>query len=111
MRRGLAGGGFDANQRARNLFFAGVGVTRLILKNLRLLTSSPATQCWWQPPPQQCPPPDFLPGEFSPVPAEANVENFLASFFEPQCGHSAAFQSIERTRISLSRSHRSQWNS
>jgi len=43
-----------------------------------------------------------------PVVAEANVENFLDNFFEPQCGHSAPFQSLERTRISLSRSHFSQ---
>jgi hypothetical protein len=45
-----------------------------------------------------------------PVPAvaEANTENFLASFFEPQCGQTEPFQSLERTRISLSRSHFSQ---
>jgi hypothetical protein len=36
---------------------------------------------------------------------EANTENFLASFVEPQCGHFVPFQSLERTRISLSRSH------
>jgi hypothetical protein len=40
--------------------------------------------------------------------AEANVENFLDNFLEPQCGHSAPFQSLERMRISLSRSHFSQ---
>jgi hypothetical protein len=40
--------------------------------------------------------------------AEANVENFLDNFFEPQCGHSEFFQSVERTRISLSRPHFSQ---
>jgi hypothetical protein len=62
-----------------------------------------------QPPPQQCPPP--LPDDavrVEPAPAEANVENFLDNFLEPQRGHSAPFQSLERTRISLSRSHFSQ---
>jgi len=47
----------------------------------------------------------------APAVAEANVENFLASFIEPQCGHLVPFQSRERTRISLSVSHCSQWNS
>jgi hypothetical protein len=32
----------------------------------------------------------------------------LDNFFEPQCGHAVPFQSLERTRISLSRSHFSQ---
>jgi hypothetical protein len=64
--------------------------------------------------PQQPPPP--LPGPLelaSPVPGEleANVENFFASFIEPQCGHFVPCQSLERTRISLSRSHLAQWNS
>jgi len=40
--------------------------------------------------------------------AEANTESFFASFVEPQCGHFVPFQSRERTRISLSRSHLSQ---
>jgi hypothetical protein len=44
----------------------------------------------------------------APVLAEAKVENFLDNFFEPQCGHSVPFQSLERTRISLSCSHFSQ---
>jgi hypothetical protein len=43
--------------------------------------------------------------------AEAKVENFLDNFLEPQCGHSEPFQSIVRTRISLSFPHFSQWNS
>jgi hypothetical protein len=43
-----------------------------------------------------------------PAVAEAKVENFLASFVEPQCGHFVPFQSRERTRISLSASHCSQ---
>jgi hypothetical protein len=48
-----------------------------------------------------------------PVPAvaDANTENFFDSFFEPQCGQVVPFQSLDRTRISLSRSHFSQWNS
>jgi hypothetical protein len=66
----------------------------------------------WQPHPlpQECPPP--LPDDLlSPTLAEANVENFLDNFFEPQCGHSAPFQSDERTKISPSRPHFLQWNS
>jgi hypothetical protein len=43
-----------------------------------------------------------------PALAEANTENFLASFVEPQFGHFVPFQSLERTRISLSLSHFSQ---
>ena len=43
-----------------------------------------------------------------PAVAEANAENFLASLVEPQCGHFVPFQSLERTRISLSVSHFSQ---
>jgi hypothetical protein len=42
---------------------------------------------------------------------EAKTENFLESFVEPQCGHLVPFQSLERTRTSLSRSHFPQWNS
>ena len=63
----------------------------------------------WQCPPQQPPPPLFPDGEsLPPELAEANMENFLDNFFEPQCGHSIPFQSLERTRISLSRWHFSQ---
>jgi hypothetical protein len=65
----------------------------------------------WHPqcPPQPCPPlRGFLAEGDSAAPAAANVENFLDNFFEPQCGHSEFFQSVERTRISLSRSHFSQ---
>jgi hypothetical protein len=67
-------------------------------------------QWQWQPPPQQWPPPlePDVAVVVDPALAEANVENFLDSFFEPQCGHSVPFQSRERTRISLSRSHFSQ---
>jgi hypothetical protein len=51
----------------------------------------------------------MLPDEGAPpLPAEANVENFLDSFFEPQCGHSEFFQSEERTSNSLSFPHFSQ---
>lgn len=41
----------------------------------------------------------------APAVAEAKVENFLASLVEPQCGHLVPSQSLDRTRISLSRSH------
>ncbi len=41
----------------------------------------------------------------APAVAEAKVENFLASFVDPQCGHFVPLHSLERTRISLSRSH------
>jgi len=40
--------------------------------------------------------------------AEANTESFFSNFVEPQCGHFAPFQLLERTRISLSFSHFSQ---
>ena len=39
---------------------------------------------------------------------DAKTENFLLSFVEPQCGHVVPFQSLERTRISLSFEHLSQ---
>jgi hypothetical protein len=69
----------------------------------------PPIQWQWQPPPQQCPPPWPLEWEWlSPALAEAKVENFLDIFFDPQCGQPVPFQSLERTRISLSRPHFSQ---
>lgn len=37
-----------------------------------------------------------------PALVEANVENFLASFFDPQCGHGVPSQRLERTSTSLS---------
>ena len=37
-----------------------------------------------------------------PVEAAANVENFLVSLVEPQCGHFVPFHSEERTSSSLS---------
>ena len=40
--------------------------------------------------------------------ADAKTESFFASFVEPQRGHFVPFQSLERTRISLSLSHFSQ---
>jgi len=43
-----------------------------------------------------------------PALADANVENFFASFVEPQRGHFVPSQWLERTRISLSCSHFSQ---
>jgi hypothetical protein len=36
---------------------------------------------------------------------EANTENFLESFDEPQCGHFVPSQLLERTSTSLSFSH------
>jgi hypothetical protein len=36
---------------------------------------------------------------------EANTENFLSSFVEPQYGHGVPCQSLERTRSSLSFPH------
>jgi len=76
----------------------------------RIVTAEILIQWQLQPPPQQCPPPPLLDGavRVEPALAEAKVENFLDNFLEPQCGHSALFQSLERTRISLSRSHFSQ---
>jgi hypothetical protein len=47
-------------------------------------------------------------GLVAPAVADAKVENFLASFVEPQCGHFVPSQLLERTRISLSCSHFSQ---
>jgi hypothetical protein len=40
-----------------------------------------------------------------PLLLEANVENFFSSRLDPQWGHLAPFQSLDRTRISLSLSH------
>jgi hypothetical protein len=47
---------------------------------------------------------DVTPGPLA-GPADAKMENFLESFVEPHCGHFVPFQSLERTRISLSLSH------
>jgi hypothetical protein len=44
-------------------------------------------------------------GSAAPPALDANTENFFANFAEPQCGHFVPAQSLERTRISLSRSH------
>jgi hypothetical protein len=43
-----------------------------------------------------------------PLTLEANVENFFASFVEPQCGHWAPSHWLERTSSSLSFWHFSQ---
>jgi hypothetical protein len=43
-----------------------------------------------------------------PLTLAANVENFFASLVEPQCGHLAPSQLLERTSISLSLWHFSQ---
>jgi hypothetical protein len=47
-------------------------------------------------------------GSDAPPVLDANTENFFANFGEPQYGHLVPVQSLERTRISLSRSHFSQ---
>jgi hypothetical protein len=54
------------------------------------------------PPPQQASLPLLLP------PVEANTDSLFVRWTEPQCGHFVPFQSLERTRISLSLSHLSQ---
>ena len=66
------------------------------------------------PPPQQPQEPEPLPHAAAaleplvPAEAEANTDNRLESFVEPQCGHLVPRHLLERTRISLSRSHFSQ---
>jgi hypothetical protein len=59
--------------------------------------------------PQECGVPVQLgAGAALPLPAvaeDAKVENFFSSLVEPQCGHFVPSQLLERTRISLSRSH------
>ena len=42
------------------------------------------------------------------APADANTDSRLESFVESQCGHLVPFHLLERTSISLSRSHFSQ---
>jgi hypothetical protein len=44
-------------------------------------------------------------GASSPVLLEAKTDSFFDSFVEPQAGHLLPFQSLERTRISLSLPH------
>jgi hypothetical protein len=44
-------------------------------------------------------------------PLEAKTESFFSNFVEPHSGHFVPFQLLERTRISLSLSQASQWNS
>jgi hypothetical protein len=46
-----------------------------------------------------------------PATVDANEENCFVSFVEPQFGHWAPFQLVERTRISESAPHLPQWNS
>jgi hypothetical protein len=42
-------------------------------------------------------------GPSLPEPAEdANTDSFFESFTDPQCGHLVPFQSLDRTKISLS---------
>jgi hypothetical protein len=52
-----------------------------------------------------------VPATSSAAPLEANTENFLSSFWEPQCGQAVPFQALERTNTSLSLPQPSQWNS
>jgi hypothetical protein len=72
-------------------------------------------------PPPQHPPPPQEPRPHDPPPlherlalawlppmAEANTDNILESFAEPQCGHFVPFHLLERTKISLSCSQLSQ---
>jgi len=60
------------------------------------------------PVPQRPHEPGFL-EQLSPAPApetlEAKTERFFVNFVDPQWGHFVPFQSLDRTRISLSRSH------
>ena len=49
--------------------------------------------------------PQAGPGPASATVAEANTDSFFSSFTDPQWGHLVPFQSLDRTRISLSRSH------
>ena len=69
-----------------------------------------------QPPEPQ--PPGFMPqhedGGAPPVEGLAddeNTESFLTNWADPQCGHCSPFQSLDRTRSSLSLLHFLQWNS
>jgi hypothetical protein len=50
-------------------------------------------------------------GSAAPLAEEANTDKRFESLFDPQWGHLVPFQRVERTRISLSFSHFSQWNS
>jgi hypothetical protein len=79
---------------------------RTAVSNARTGCHGMRNQCPLQCPPQQPPPPLPQAGALlPPALTEAKVENFLDNFFEPQCGHSVFFEWLDRTRISLSRSH------
>jgi hypothetical protein len=45
------------------------------------------------------------------LPLEAKTDNFFSRRVDPQWGHFVPFQSLDRTRISLSLPHLSQANS
>jgi hypothetical protein len=72
-------------------------------------------QCEWGLPVPQRPQergwPEHSGCALSPVVEEANTESFLARRVEPHLGHSVPSQFVERTKISASRPHASQWNS
>jgi hypothetical protein len=44
-------------------------------------------------------------GASSAPPLEANTDNFLLNFVEPQCGHSVPSHFVDRTSTSLSFPH------
>jgi hypothetical protein len=44
-------------------------------------------------------------GASSAPPLDANTDNFLLSFFEPQCGHAVPTHFVDRTSTSLSLPH------
>jgi len=73
---------------------------------LRVLSG---VQCEWGLPVPHIPQELGIPEQATPVsPAPvlaAKVENFLFNFAEPQCGQIVPSQWLERTKISLSRSH------
>jgi len=43
--------------------------------------------------------------ELTELALEAKTDSFLVNFAEPQCGHFVPFQSLDRTKTSLSFSH------
>lgn len=55
--------------------------------------------------------PEQFAGSLALPPDEAKTDSFFSNFTEPQWGHFVPSHALERTRISLSRSHPAQWNS
>ncbi len=60
---------------------------------------------------QSAPPDEPTPAESPPATDEAKTESFFANRVDPHFGHRVPFQSVDRTRISLSTVQASQWNS